>query len=60
MRQTALSLPLSRRVITAPIVDATHPQNLNDALASVNVKLSADEIISLNDPNVPHTVVGSV
>jgi aryl-alcohol dehydrogenase-like predicted oxidoreductase len=60
MRQTALPLPLSRRVITAPIVDATQPRHLNDALASVNVKLSGDAIISLNEPNVPHAVVGFV
>jgi len=60
MRQTALPLPLSRRVITAPIVDATQPRHLNDALASVNVKLSGDAIISLNEPNVPDAVVGFV
>jgi aryl-alcohol dehydrogenase-like predicted oxidoreductase len=60
MRQTALPLPLSRRVITAPIVDATQQRHLNDALASVNVKLSGDAIISLNEPNVPDAVVGFV
>jgi hypothetical protein len=31
---------------------------LDDALASVNVKLSADEITSLEEPHVPHAVVG--
>jgi len=32
----------------------------SDALASVNVKLSADEITSLEQPYVPHRVVGFV
>jgi hypothetical protein len=32
----------------------------HDALASVNVKLSADGIISLEEPYVPHAVVGFV
>jgi hypothetical protein len=30
----------------------------DDALVSVNVKLSADEITSLEEPHVPHAVVG--
>ena len=34
--------------------------HLDDALASVNVKLSADEITSLEEPYVPHAVVGFV
>ena len=34
--------------------------HLDDALASVNVKLSADEITALEEPYVPHAVVGFV
>jgi len=49
---------LSKPVITAPIVGATKLHHLDDALASVNVKLSADEITSLEEPYVPHAVVG--
>jgi len=37
-----------------PIVAVTQLHHLHDTLASVNVNLSADEIISLNEPNVPH------
>jgi aryl-alcohol dehydrogenase-like predicted oxidoreductase len=44
----------------APIVGATKLHHLDDALASVNVKLSADEITSLEEPYVPHAVVGFV
>jgi hypothetical protein len=49
---------LSKPVITAPIVGATKLNHLDDALASVNVKLSADKITSLAEPYVPHAVVG--
>jgi 1-deoxyxylulose-5-phosphate synthase len=55
-----LAWPLSKLVITAPIVGATKLQHLDDALASVNVKLSADEITSLEEPYVPRPVVGFV
>jgi len=51
---------LAKPVITAPIVGATKLHHLDDALASVNVKLSADEITSLEEPCVPHAVVGFV
>ena len=58
--QVALAWLLAKPVITAPIVGATKLQHLDDALASVNVKLSADEITSLEEPYVPHAVVGFV
>jgi hypothetical protein len=56
--QVALAGLLSKPVITAPIVGATKLHHLDDALASVNVKLSADEITSLVEPYVPHAVIG--
>jgi hypothetical protein len=34
--------------------------HLDDALAAVNVKLAADEISALEEPYVPHAVVGLV
>ena len=58
--QIALAWLLSKPVITAPIVGATKLHHLDDALASVNVKLSADEITSLEQSYVPHPVVGFV
>jgi aryl-alcohol dehydrogenase-like predicted oxidoreductase len=56
--QVALAWLLSKPVITAPIVGATKLQHLDDAIASVAVKLSAEEIASLEEPYVPHGVVG--
>jgi aryl-alcohol dehydrogenase-like predicted oxidoreductase len=47
-------------MITAPIVGATKLQHLDDALASVSVRLSNDEIAALEEPYVPHAVVGFV
>ena len=58
--QVALAWLLSKPVITAPIVGATKLHHLDDALASVNVKLSSEEITSLEEPYVPHAVVGFV
>lgn len=51
---------LSKPAITAPIVGATKLHQLDDTLASVNVKLSVDEITSLEEPYVPHAVVGFI
>ena len=56
--QVALAWLLAKPIITAPIVGATKLQHLDDALASVGVKLSEDEIASLEEPYVPHAVVG--
>jgi 1-deoxyxylulose-5-phosphate synthase len=56
--QVALAWLLSKPVITAPIVGATKLQHLDDAIASVKVRLSADEIACLEEPYVPHAVVG--
>jgi aryl-alcohol dehydrogenase-like predicted oxidoreductase len=58
--QVALAWLLSKPVITAPIVGATKLQHLDDAIASVEVKLSEDEIAALEEPYVPHAVVGLV
>jgi 1-deoxyxylulose-5-phosphate synthase len=56
--QVALAWLLAKPVITAPIVGATKLHHLDDAIASVGVKLSDDEIASLEEPYVPHAVVG--
>src|SRR5271155_1049710 len=58
--QIALAWLLSKPVITAPIVGATKLHHLDDAVACVNVKLSADEISALEEPYMPHAVVGFV
>jgi aryl-alcohol dehydrogenase-like predicted oxidoreductase len=54
----ALAWVLSKPVITAPIVGATKPQHLADAIAALSVTLSTDEITALEAPYVPHPVDG--
>jgi len=58
LAQVALAWLLAKPVITAPIVGATKLQHLDDALASVRIKLSEEEIALLEEPYVPHAVVG--
>ena len=58
--QVALAWLLSKPVVTAPIVGATKLHHLDDAIAAIDVRLSADEIAALEEPYVPHEVVGFV
>ena len=52
--QIALAWVLQKPYITSPIVGATKMQHLDDAVAAPAVKLSTEEIASLEEPNAPH------
>jgi aryl-alcohol dehydrogenase-like predicted oxidoreductase len=54
----ALAWLLHKPVITAPIVGATKLEHLDDAIGSLEVTLSAEEIAALEEPYVPHPVAG--
>jgi 1-deoxyxylulose-5-phosphate synthase len=56
--QVALAWLLQKPGITSPIVGATKPQHLSDAIAALDVRLTAEEIARLEAPYVPHAVVG--
>jgi aryl-alcohol dehydrogenase-like predicted oxidoreductase len=56
--QVALAWHMAKPGVTAPIVGATKPSQLTDAVAAVDVKLTADEIARLEAPYVPHAVAG--
>jgi len=56
--QVALAWLLSKPVVTAPIVGASKPNHLEDAVAALSLKLSEEEIGLLEEPYVPHAVVG--
>jgi aryl-alcohol dehydrogenase-like predicted oxidoreductase len=56
--QVALAWMLTQPAVTSPIVGATKPDHLTDALAATSLKLSADELAKLAEPYVPHGVVG--
>ena len=54
----ALAWLLSKPVITAPIVGASKPNHLEDAVAAIGLQLTDEEIKRLEEPYVPHPVVG--
>jgi len=56
--QVALAWLLHRKGVTAPIVGATKLSHLDDAIASVDVQLSPDEIKQLESPYRPHAIRG--
>jgi len=56
--QIALAWMLGKPGITAPIVGATKPHHLPDAVAALTVKLTKEEITALEEPYVPHPVLG--
>jgi aryl-alcohol dehydrogenase-like predicted oxidoreductase len=58
MAQVALAWVLAKDEISAPIVGATKVGQLDDAIAAVELQLDADEIARLEEPYVPHAVVG--
>src|ERR1700704_5466552 len=58
--QVALAWLFAKPGITPPIVGGTKLAPPDEALASVNVKLSAEEIASLEAAYLPHEVVGFV
>ena len=58
MAQVATAWMLSRPVITAPIIGATKPNHLEDAVSALAVRLTSDEIASLEAHYIPHPVSG--
>ena len=56
--QVALARLLHKPGVTAPIVGATRLGHLEDALAAEQLPLSAEEIERLEEPYVPHPVLG--
>jgi aryl-alcohol dehydrogenase-like predicted oxidoreductase len=56
--QVALAWVLAKPVVTAPIVGVTKEAHLDDAVAAVDLQLTDDEIARLEEPYVPHPVVG--
>lgn len=56
--QVALAWMVQKPFITAPIVGASKAHHLDDALASLSLNLTPQEIAALEEPYVPHPVVG--
>jgi 1-deoxyxylulose-5-phosphate synthase len=56
--QVALAWITQKPFVTAPIVGASKPEHLKEAVASLSVKLNAAEIAQLEAPYVPHAISG--
>lgn len=56
--QISLAWVLQKKPVTAPIVGATKPHHLEDAVAALDVQLTEDELRRLEEPYVPHPVMG--
>ena len=56
--QVALAWIRQKPFVTAPIVGASKPQHLDDAIAALDFTLEAAEIARLEAPYVPHPVLG--
>jgi aryl-alcohol dehydrogenase (NADP+) len=56
--QTALAWLLGKPGVVAPIVGASKPQHLQDAIAALDIELSEDDVKSLEEPYQPHPVLG--
>ena len=54
----ALAWLLQKSPVTAPIVGATKISHLDDAVGALAVKLSAEDVAYLEEPYVPHRVIG--
>ncbi|MFJ9030238.1 aldo/keto reductase [Streptomyces sp. NPDC102274] len=56
--QLALAWLAQQPGVTAPIVGATTPHHLDDALAALDVRLTEEELTRLDEPYTPHAVSG--
>jgi len=56
--QIATAWILQKSAITAPIIGASRPGHLSDAVAALAVKLTPEEVAMLEEPYVPHRVEG--
>lgn len=54
----SLAWLLNKPEVAAPIVGATKTKYLDDAVAALDIKLTQEEIMYLEEPYVPHQVMG--
>jgi 1-deoxyxylulose-5-phosphate synthase len=56
--QVALAWVLQKPEVASPIIGASKPQHLDDAVASLSLKLTPEEIATLEEPYIPHPLAG--
>jgi aryl-alcohol dehydrogenase-like predicted oxidoreductase len=54
----ALAWLLQKEPVTAPIIGATKLSHLEEAVGALSVKLTSEEVNYLEEPYVPHRIVG--
>ena len=54
----ALAWLLQKEPVTAPIIGATKISHLEDAIGALSVKLTQEDVTYLEEPYVPHRIVG--
>lgn len=54
----ALAWLLQKEQVTAPIIGATKLSHLDDAVGALSVKLTTEEVALLEEPYIPHRIVG--
>jgi 1-deoxyxylulose-5-phosphate synthase len=55
----ALAWLLQKKPVTAPIIGATKTSHLESAVGALSVTLTDDDVTHLEEPYVPHSVVGA-
>lgn len=58
MARIALAWVLAKPEVSAPIVGASKPHHLDDAVAALEVRLSDEDIAALEEAYIPHAVSG--
>lgn len=58
MASVALAWMLQKPFISAPILGASKPEHLQDAIAALALELTASEMAALEAPYLPHRIVG--
>ena len=56
--QVALAWLVQQPGITSPIIGASRLGHLDDAIAALDLRLTAEELTALEAPYVPHPVSG--
>jgi 1-deoxyxylulose-5-phosphate synthase len=56
--QVALAWVLQKPEVASPIIGASKPQHLDDAVASLSLRLTPEEIVMLEEPYIPHPLAG--
>ncbi|GAB2873288.1 aldo/keto reductase [Paraburkholderia jirisanensis] len=56
--QVALAWVAQKHEVTAPIIGASKPHHLGDALAALSLSLTDEEIAALETPYLPHQIAG--